>query len=816
MADTVPGGARTVDLATERAALDVFCDAVEHDRASLDAWLAERCAGQATLLARVRELLAADAAAATPGPAFEETWVGNRGLRPMPPPPAQIGPYRLDELIGTGGMGAVYRAHRNDGLFDQQVAVKFVRSFSAPGQVDALIDAERRLLARMQHPGIARILDGGTTADGLHYLVMEFVQGLPIDEHAKRHELDARRRVALLREVCDAVADAHRHLVLHCDLKPANILVDGSGAPKLIDFGIARLRDAIDPALPHGFTRDYASPQRLAGEPPTVADDVYALGVLLVELLTGQRPGNAASARPDGALDAELAAIARQALAESPPARYASVDAFAADLQRWLALLPVAAFAGHWRYRARKLIQRHPWRVAAGALSLGGLVVALAVIATLYARADAARRDAEQRFGEVRSLANYMLFDLDARLESTPGTTAIRRGLVERSQQYLDTLAGTAGDRPELQREVAVGLGRLAEIQGGWAIPNLGERAAARPTFERAEAMLAALVQRRPGEWAWRRDLGRVQQRLGDFYGGVDNDARKQLAKSREAEANLQRALDAAVAMNATARDQAELHTLLSSARLAQAFAMDWIDESPAAIALATAEEARLLALPDALRGEMDFGYRAGRAAGQLGDSLFFLDRFEESLAAYRRAQQAYAQALERTPNDRRLLDGSAVSRWASSLALSELGRHGQALADNDTGLAMVARLIALDPGNDNAQRLMLILRSDRSMLLGRLSRHDEAIALAEDVLRERRARAVRAPDISEPARDAVVPLHALAELYWRQGDAEAACAASRRAIAAWAEYEKRWGLTELDRKQNAEKEREAAQRCKR
>jgi tetratricopeptide (TPR) repeat protein len=794
-----------------RALFDAALDVAPDARA---AWLAERCAGDAALLARVRALLSVDAAGSVLGSGTVADGVAASGASLRPP--AQVGPYRLEELIGSGGMGAVYRASRNDGLFEQTVAIKFVRPVGGRVPVEALIDAERRLLARMQHPGIARILDGGCTAEGLHYLVMEFVQGLPIDEHAQRHALGARQRVRLLREVCDAVADAHRHLVLHCDLKPANVLVDASGAPKLIDFGIARLRDVIDPALPHGFTRNYASPQRLAGEPPTVADDVYALGVLLVELLTGQLPQGAAALAPAGALDAELAAIARQALADAPQARYASVDAFAADLQRWLDRLPVAALPGHWRYRARKLVQRHPWRAAAAALSLGTLVVALAVIATLYARADAARHDAEQRFGEVRSLANYMLFDLDARLEATPGTTAIRRGLVERSQQYLDTLARTAGDHPELQREVAVGLGRLAEIQGGWAIPNLGERAAARPTFERAEAMLTALLQRRPDEWAWRRDLGRVQQRLADFYGGVDNDSRKQLAKAREAEGQLQRALDAAVAAKASARDQAELHTLLSSARLAQAFAMDWIDESPAAIALASAEEARLLALPETLRREMDFGYRAGRAAGQLGDSLFFLDRFEESLAAYRRAQQRYAQALERAPNDRRLLDGSAVSRWAASLAASELGRHAEALADSDTGIALVGRLIALDPGNDNAQRLMLILRSDRSMVLGRLARHDEAIALAEEVLRERRARAMRAPEISEPARDAVVPLHALAELYWRKGDTTAACAASRNAIAAWADYEKRWGLTELDRKQNAEKERQAAQRCSR
>jgi serine/threonine-protein kinase len=459
--------ATPVNAQAERDALALFDAALDVSPDAREAWLSERCAGDTALLARVRALLHADAAGSVlaSGSAVDGVAAGGGSVLP----PAQVGPYHLEELIGSGGMGAVYRASRNDGLFEQTVAIKFVRPLGGRVPVEALIDAERRLLARMQHPGIARILDGGTTPDGLHYLVMEFVRGLPIDEHAKRHELDARRRVALLREVCDAVADAHRHLVLHCDLKPANILVDESGAPKLIDFGIARLRDAIDPALPHGFTRDYASPQRLAGEPPTVADDVYALGVLLVELLTGQRPGNAAAAGPDGALDAELAAIARQALAESPR-RYASVDAFAADLQRWLALLPVAAFAGHWRYRAHCFSSTLARR--AGTLSLSGLVVALAVIATLV-RADAARRDAEQRFGEVRSLANYMLFDLDARL-NRPQATAIRRGLVQAASS-----TSTRWPAPPATGQAAArgggGLRRLAEIQVGH--PSLARRA---------------------------------------------------------------------------------------------------------------------------------------------------------------------------------------------------------------------------------------------------------------------------------------------------------------------------------------------------
>lgn len=794
-----------MDTAAEREALGLFDAALDIDESSRDAWLAERCGGDAALHARVRALLRADAGSND-----------ENESAPRLHPPERIGPYRLDALIGSGGMGAVYRAQRDDGLFEQTVAIKFVRPIAgADASVAALIDAERRLLARMQHPGIARILDGGTTPDGLHYLVMEFVAGVPIDAHARTQALSADARVALLLEVCAALADAHRHLVLHNDVKPANILIDADGHAKLIDFGVARLRDVIDAALPQGFTRAYASPQRLAGAAPTVADEVYALGKLLAELLSGRLPADAADVREAEGLDAELAAVARRALDAEPSRRYASVDALADDLRRWREHRPLAALPPHWRYRARKLLQRHPWRVAAGALAGTGLVVALAVITLLYSRADAARREAEQRFAELRSLSSYMLFDLDHQLETTPGTTALRRQLVERGQHYLDALARSAGGDAALAREIGVGLGRLAEVQGGWAMPNVGEPAAARANFERAQTMLAALLERQGGDWRLRRDLGRLQQRMADFYGGVDNDSRRQLDKAREAEAHLRRAIELA-GDRAEARERGELQTLLNSARLTQAFAMDWLDQGAQAVALARDEEARLLALGAPLRAAMEFEYRLGRTATSVAESLFYLDRFAEAFDAYRRAQLHYALALQAAPNHRKLLDSMAVALWGSALSLSEVGRHAEALADIERALDGGSRLLALDPSNSNAQRMLLILRSDRARLLSRTGRHDEAIALAEANIAERRERAARAPDISEPARDAVVPLHALAEMHWARGNLAAGCAAARRAVEAWAAYDKRWGLTELDRKQSDEKAAETARRCAR
>jgi serine/threonine protein kinase len=192
-------------------------------------------------------------------------------------------------------------------------------------QVKPLVDAERRLLARMQHPGIARILDGGKTDNGLPFLVMEFVDGVGLDEYVSEHRPDVRTLITLMREVCAAVAHAHGHLVLHCDIKPANILVTPGGRPKLIDFGVARIQDVIDASLPEGYTRAYVSPQRLAGEPASVSDDVYALGMVLAEVLTGTLPDparHALSATPDD----ELAAVIRKATAPERAARRRSAS----------------------------------------------------------------------------------------------------------------------------------------------------------------------------------------------------------------------------------------------------------------------------------------------------------------------------------------------------------------------------------------------------------------------------------------------------------------------------------------------------------
>jgi serine/threonine-protein kinase len=763
---------------SDRVALDLLEAALEQGDAERSAWLAARCGDNPALRERVERLLALDAAAEASDP--------GASVRP----PARIGPWRLAELIGSGGMGSVWCAWRDDGLFEQQVAIKFIRGFGRLVEARALIDAERRLLARMSHPSIARILDGGTTEDGQHYLVMEYVEGEALDRFVASHRPALAERVALLRRICDAVGHAHGLGVLHNDLKPANVLVAADGLPKLIDFGVARLADRIDTALPQGYTRAYASPQRQDGEAPTVADEVYSLGRMLAELL-------------DDSADPELRAVIRRATAEAREDRYPTVAAFDDELRRWQARLPLAAAGTSAAYRARKLVQRHPWRVAGGVLAGAGLLVALLVMALLFGRAEDARRDAEARFAQLRSLAGWMLFELDTRLESVPGNTDARREMVGRAQQYLDGLAATAGGDAALQQEVAVGLARLAEVQGVPGRPNVGEAAAADRNLERAEAMLAALGAARPPAWALQRDLGSARYLRAITLGRSPSGAERQLAKAREAEQDLQRAIAAASA--AAVKDRAELEVTLLGARLVQAEALRWLQRHSEAAQITAAEEARIGALAEPLRRAIDVDAQLARPATMLGDSLFYLDRLPDALEAYRRGAAAFERVLQRRPLERRALEGSVIAAWNIAGTLAEMTRFDESVAVIERALPTADRLVALDPRNREAKRLRHLLTGQQAISLAGLGRYDTAIRLVEDDLAEKERYAAGRVDDGEAVRDTAVALRNLADMYQRKGDGAGACRVLRLARERWGAIEQRFGLSPSDRRDELE-----------
>ncbi|MEO7756393.1 MAG: serine/threonine-protein kinase, partial [Dokdonella sp.] len=269
----------------------IFADVLDMPASARPAFLERACGDDAELRREIDQLLRAHDA---PGvldvaPHTAET----PALNPSLPAGATIGPWRIERMVGRGGMGEVYAASRADAAFEQRAALKLLR-YEAAGELERF-HAERRILARLEHPGIARLLDGGVAPDGRPYTVMEYVEGQSLTDYCRARHSPLRERLALFEQVCDAVAFAHRNLVIHRDLKPPNILVDAEGNVKLLDFGIAKLLDAT--ALPQNadntvapFTPDYAAPEQLNGEPVTTATDVYALGVLLFELLTGERP----------------------------------------------------------------------------------------------------------------------------------------------------------------------------------------------------------------------------------------------------------------------------------------------------------------------------------------------------------------------------------------------------------------------------------------------------------------------------------------------------------------------------------------------
>lgn len=480
-----------------------------------------------------------------------------------PDVPSRIGVYRVIRTLGRGGMGTVYLAERDDDAYRGQVAIKVMKRGMDTDEVVRRFRAERQLLATLDHPNIVRLLDGGTTDDGLPYFVMELVEGDPIDEFCRKRALTAMQRVDLFIELLPAVQSAHRNLVVHRDLKPSNILVSDDGRVHLLDFGIAKLLSApSDGATWHTqatdrpMTPDYASPEQVLGEPVTTSSDVYSLGVLLYELLAGVKPfslrgltpseierqlresvpllpSQAVAARgvqtpsalrvwpesPDRVvrqLRGDLDLIVMTAMHPDPARRYASVDALAEDLRRFRQSLPVSARPDGFAYRASKFVQRHRVAVAAAAAVavLGG--VSMWVIVWQAGEARAQREIAVQRFDDARQLASSYLFELHDAIATLPGSTAARALVVRRSQEYLDRLSQRVEGDPDLQAELATAYARVGDVQWHRYYSHLGQATAALASQQKAMAMRAALLAADPRNAARRLDVASSHVLLGD------------------------------------------------------------------------------------------------------------------------------------------------------------------------------------------------------------------------------------------------------------------------------------------------------------
>jgi eukaryotic-like serine/threonine-protein kinase len=501
--------------------LDEALDLPEKERA---AFIAGRCGGDEEMQREIESLAAAadgwtfvDQAAEGPAvPAIEGRW---------PPPAAgdRVGAYELLSELGQGGMGMVYLARRADDHFQKKVAVKLIRPGMASEFSLQRFRSERQISASLEHPNIARLLDGGATPDGKPYFVLEYVEGEPLTEYCESRSLSIPDRLRLFLEVCGPVMYAHQNLVVHRDIKPRNILVTPEGEPKLLDFGIAKLLQpdggpdaaAETATLFRMMTPDYASPEQIRGERITTASDVYALGVVLYELLAGKKPyavtGNTPGEllrvvcerdpeKPSAAansreLRGDLDAIVAKAMRKEPERRYVSVAEFADDIRRHLAGRPVLARRGTLVYRTGKFARRH--RIALAAAAVAAVALVGGVVATLREarRARTAEANAQRRYDDLRKLASAFLFEFDDAIRDLPGSTPARALVVQRALQYLDDLSRAPEADHALRRELAEAYMKVGDVQGNSYMANLGDVPGAIRSYDKAIGLLEPLVQ---------------------------------------------------------------------------------------------------------------------------------------------------------------------------------------------------------------------------------------------------------------------------------------------------------------------------------
>jgi eukaryotic-like serine/threonine-protein kinase len=737
------------------------------------------------LRAEVESLLAADEGAGsrfmnTPAPAAVVLgdslgrFIGRR-----------LGSYEILAQIGSGGMGEVYRAARVDREYRQQVAIKLVRAGQESSFIANRLRAERQILASFAHPNIARLLDGGTTEEGIPYLVMELIDGQPITRYCDEHRLDTTERLRLFTQVCSAVQYAHQRMVIHRDLKPSNILVTPDGVPKLLDFGIAKILEpgsmgvAADLTV-NAFailTPQYASPEQFTGGAVTAVSDVYSLGVILYELLTGLRPYSVAgalgtpevansvltqeprkpssvvwpltgrrrgdpliqsqlSAARDGSLErlsrrlrGDLDNIVLMALRKEPERRYVGAEQLAEDIRRHLQHMPVIARAATLGYRASTFVRRHTLGVAAAGLILIVLVAGIVMTAREARIAEVQRERAEHRFSEVRKLANSLIFDIHDSIRDLPGAEKSRHLLVDTSLHYLDSLSQEASGDAGLERELAAAYVRLGDLQGRVLEANEGDYAGARKSYEHAFALLQAALQQDPGSGAARRDMVVTCGKLSDL---VLNTG------------------DAAGALRYS-------HLTVTHS---QALAAAHAGEVRFQLLLATAQ--------------LDYGFKLFKIRG-------------DSAAALRNMQPAVEQLA-------RLSAADAANPWTGRTLALGYGRMAEVLTFDPQRLAdawamrlqqrrRLDSLVAAAPDNADFAHLHAFAQHDAAATLIRMGRWQEAAGFAHSALTAFRALSASDPKIEEYHVDIGIALDDVASIELLRGAPQQALAVVREAM---------------------------------
>lgn len=739
---------------------EVFSQASQLDTSSRRAYLEQACADDAELRSEVASLLSAHSTRE----AFIDRPAGD--YLPCSEPEAvaedfsgrRLGAYELTVCLGRGGMGEVWRARRADAQYQKEVAIKLVRVGFDSAFVLQRFKAERQILATLEHPNIAHLIDGGVTEQGQPYLVMELVDGRPIDEYCEAHDLPIAARLRLFREVCTAVSYAHQHLVVHRDLKPGNILVTPDGAIKLLDFGIAKLlQPAPDARAPAEATRTvmraltpaFSSPEQVLGLNITTASDVYSLGVVLFHLLAGRGPYRTRLAstrdaiqdvceteplKPSAAAaqfrdktrslpDRELDDITLKALRKEPERRYSSVEQFSEDLRRYLAGLPVIARGDQLSYRAGKFLRRHRVQVAAGALVAVALLAGI-VAATREARiAERQRARAERHFASVRQLANTFMFQVQDAIRDLPGATAARELLARTALEYLDTLAKEAAQDPQLQLELAAAYERFADVQGQANVANTGHPQQALESYAKATALYEARLAADPDDAATRVSLAMAHLKRSRLLLFITGDPRAGVAESDRAVTLLESAA-------AGRADDRALRGKLATAYRIHAFHLGFANHQDTAIATAAKAVATMEDLNRRYPGDHDLEFQL---AGAYADSATVAQTTAlnpQLIARYEKALGMQRRLLAADPEH-------ALRYWRGILVNTfNIGRNLYAAGDYQAALSEfreadeAAMRATADKNNIQAQQDSARVAWKLGATLTALGRTDEAAAM--------------------------------------------------------------------------------------
>jgi tetratricopeptide (TPR) repeat protein/tRNA A-37 threonylcarbamoyl transferase component Bud32 len=631
-------------------------------------------------------------------------------------PPVRIGVWKILREIGRGGMGVIYLVERDDAEYRQTAALKLVRDSRRSGEFVDLFRHERQILAQLNHPNIASLLDGGATTEGRPYYVMEYVDGEPLTEYCRKRDLSVSDRIRLFLRICDAVSYAHRRLFIHRDLKPANILVTAAGEPKLLDFGLARVLDpAAEPLTASSsiplLTPAYASPEQMRGELLTTATDVYSLGVILYELLADrlpfhregdnlyaawtavceQLPEPPSRAAPHGHRcrnAPDLDSIVLMTLRKEPEQRYVSVDAFADDLELYLAGMPVRARRGNALYRIRRFAVRRKWAALGIAAALAGICVSLGVIFR-------EQHQAEMRFQELRRFAHSAVFELHDSIEQLPGSTDVRKLLVERSLAYLRSLQASSGGDASLKWELAEAYKRIGDAQGNPAQANLGDGAGALDSYSRARDLLLQITAGRNANVTALNTLAAVDRNsadiLSDFGKRVEG-----IKLRREATEILQQ-----VAMRSPTQAARRAHAL---SHYNLAYSLNEIQDWPAA----TREWQETLRLYEEIARAQpgDITMRRNVALSQKRLAAVYLqqEKFPEAIEHYHAAERIDRARLSAEPSSPEAKMDLSFDLSDLGLAQHELHRWAEAVSCFEEALALRRDVASADPHDQRAK----------------------------------------------------------------------------------------------------------------